>query len=103
MLESLFNKVAGMTPILKNIFQQLLFYGTRITATTVNISNVYLWFKFKRLRRIKSDISFSLKSLSSVLFSFSMFFYVFLSFASFFLFAANKKDSFNLFKRFSPH
>ena len=46
-------------------------------------------------QRVESGISFSLKSLSLLLFSFSMFF-VFLSFVSFFLVAAHKKDSFKL-------
>ena len=73
MLESLFNKVAGLTPILKNIFQRLLLHCTRtthcyhgvirftftffliITTTTVNISDVCFWFKLKRLQRIRSS------------------------------------------------
>ena len=73
MLESLFNKVAGLTPILKSIFQRLLLCCTRtthcyhgvirftftffliITTTTVNISNVCFWFKLKRLQRIRSS------------------------------------------------
>ena len=72
MLESLFNKVAGQTPILKNIFQQLVLHCTCTThcyngvihftftffliiaATTVNIS-VCFWFKLKRLQRIRSS------------------------------------------------
>ena len=66
-----------------------------ITATTVNISNVCFWFKFKRLQRVKSGIPFSLKSLSSVLFSLFMFLSVVLSFFSIFVVAANKKDSFH--------
>ena len=73
MLESLFNKVTGLTPILKNIFQRLLLHCTRTThcyhgvirftftffliiiTTTVNISNVCFWFKLKRLQRIRSS------------------------------------------------
>ena len=70
-LESLFNKVSGLAPILKNICQRLLLHCTRtapltitypfyfifstfliITATTVNISDVCFSFKFKRLQRI---------------------------------------------------
>ena len=48
-----------------------------ITATTDNISDVCFWFKFKMLQKIgKSDISFSLKSLPSLLFSFSTFFFI---------------------------
>ena len=66
-----------------------------ITATTFNISNVCFWFKFKRLQRVKSGIPFSLKSLSSVLFSLFMFLSVVLSFFSIFVVAANKKDSFH--------
>ena len=72
-MESLFNKVAGLTPILKNIFQRLLLHCTRtthcyhgvirftftffliITTTTVNISDVCFWFKLKRLQRIRSS------------------------------------------------
>ena len=73
MLESLFNKVTGLTPILKNIFQRVLLHCTRtthyyhgvirftftffliITTTTVNISSVCFWFKLKRLQRIRSS------------------------------------------------
>ena len=73
MLESLFNKVAGLTLILKNIFQRLLLHYTRtthcyhgvirftftffliITTTIVNISNVCFLFKLKRLQRIRSS------------------------------------------------
>ena len=48
-----------------------------ITATTDNISDVCFWFKFKMLQKIgKSDISFSLKSLPLLLFSFSTFFFI---------------------------
>ena len=72
-----------------------------ITATT---DNVCFWFKFKRLQRTKSGVSFSLKSLSLVLLSFFMFFFsVFLSFFSIFVVAANKKDFFNWLKCFCPH
>ena len=48
---------------------------------TVNISDVCFWFKFKAFKWFKSGIFFSLKSLSSVLFSFPM---LFLSFSGFF-------------------
>ena len=43
-----------------------------LLLTTVNISDVCFW--FKSFKEFKSDISFSLKPLSSVLFSFFMFF-----------------------------
>ena len=73
MLESLFNKVAGLAPILKNIFQRLLLHCTRtthcyhgvirftftffliITTNTFNISDVCFRFKLKRLQRIRSS------------------------------------------------
>ena len=45
-----------------------------ITATTVNISDVCFWFKSKGFKKFKSGISFSLKSISSLLISFYMFF-----------------------------
>ena len=72
-LESLLNKVAGLTAILKNICQRLLLHCTHTshcylsvllyiqyliphhhsyTLTTVNISDACFWFKFKRLQRI---------------------------------------------------
>ena len=65
--------IAGLTPILKNIFQRLLlrctctthFYHGVIrftftfflilTTTTVNISNTCFWFKLKMLQRIRSS------------------------------------------------
>ena len=87
-LESPFNKVAGLTPILKKICQQLLLHYNRttqypfyfifsafflITATTVNISDVCFGSNSKGFKEFKSGISFSLKSLSLLLL-FSMFF-----------------------------
>ena len=50
---------------------------------TVNISDVCFWFRFKGFKWFKSGISFSLKSLSLVLFSFPM---LFLSFSVLFYF-----------------
>ena len=63
---------------------------------TVNISDVCFWFKFKGFKWFKSGISFSLKSLSSVLFSFPMLFLCFSVLFSFFLAAVHKKNSFKL-------
>ena len=45
-----------------------------ITATTINISDVWLSFKFKRFQRIWIWYLIFTKSLPSVLFSFSIFF-----------------------------
>ena len=105
------------TPILKNICQRLLLYcirPTRCYLFTLSIPssssslllllitlriNIKLMFVFdsdsKDFKEFKSSISFSLNSLLLVSFSFSMF-SVFFSFVSFFLVAANKKDSFKL-------
>ena len=73
MLEPIFNKVEGLTPILKSIFQRLLLHCTctthcyhgvirfaftfflMITTATVKISHVCFWFKLKRLLRIRSS------------------------------------------------
>ena len=116
-LESLFNKVAGLTPILKNICQRLLLHCTfalhshhslliirftlysapsssSLLLLTVNISDVCFDSNSKGFKEFKSGISFSLKSLSCLLFSFSMFFSIFLNFVSFLLVTAEKKDSF---------
>ena len=73
MFESLFNKVAWLTPILKKILQRLLLHCTCtthcyhgvirftftffliISTTTVNISDVCFGFKLKRPQRIRSS------------------------------------------------
>ena len=63
---------------------------------TVNISNVCFWFKFKRLQRIlKSYLIFTEVTFIGGIFLFLVF-SVFLSFVSFFLVAANKKNSIKL-------
>ena len=89
MSESLFNKVAGLTPILKNICQRLLLHCTHttqypfyfifsafflISATTVKISDVCFSFTFKRNQSIWIWYLIFNKSLPLVLFPFSMFF-----------------------------
>ena len=69
-LESLFNKVAGLTPVLKNICQRLLLHYTRTAHCYLsvllyiqpllphhnfyycNISDVCFWFKWKKFQRI---------------------------------------------------
>ena len=63
--------------------QHLLPPITPTTVNTVNISYVCFWFKFITFQNIKSGISFSLKSLSSLCFfpcflSFSVLFYLLL-------------------------
>ena len=65
-----------------------------LVQTTVNISVFSA--NSKGFKEFESGISFSLKSLSSVLFSFPKFFLSFTGFVSFFLVAAHKKDSFKL-------
>ena len=114
MLESRFNKVADLTPILKNICQRLLLYCTCTTrcylfvllyirhllcliiTTIVNISDVCFWFQLKRLLKISVwYLIFTEVTFIGVIFFFHVF-SAFLSFVSFFLVAANKNDSFML-------
>ena len=66
-----------------------------ITATTVNISDVCLSFKFKSFKLFESGISFSLSHFHRFYFLFPCF-SVFLSFVPFFLVAANKNNYFKL-------
>ena len=121
-LESLFNKVAGLTPILKNICQRLLLYCTQTTHCYLPILLYiqhllpyhhwyycyYVCFFFcsnsESFKEFKSGISFSLKSLSSVLFSFSMFFLSFSVLFHFFLSLLIKKIllSWEMIKMFLP-
>ena len=47
MLESLFNKVSGLTPILKNIYQRLLLHCTRTAHCFLSIL-LYALFLYKQ-------------------------------------------------------
>ena len=100
MVESLFNKVAGLTPILKNIYQRMLLYSACITRcftlysapssfSSLPLLLISLMFLFgsnsKGFKEFKSGISFSLKSLSLVLFYFFIFFLSFSVLFHFFL------------------
>ena len=84
MLEPLFIKFAGLTPVLKNICRLLVLYCTRTTRCYLSIL-LYIQFvclylyvclslKFKRFQRIWIRYLIFTKSLLSVLFAFSMFF-----------------------------
>ena len=84
MLEPLFIKFAGLTPVLKNICRLLVLYCTRTTRCYLSVL-LYIQFvclylyvclslKFKRFQRIWIRYLIFTKSLLSVLFAFSMFF-----------------------------
>ena len=75
MLESLFNKVAGLTPILKNISQRLLLHCTRITRCYLSVLLYIQQLPLQRLFLVQiliSEVNFI-----DVIF----FFHVFLSFS----------------------
>ena len=109
LLEFLFKRPAGLTPILKNMCQRLLLCCTRTTRCYLSvlllllISPMFNWFKFKRLQRVWIlFLIFNEGTFISVIFFFHVC-SVFLSLASIFLVAANKKDSFNWLKCFCQH
>ena len=80
LLEFLFKKPAGLTPILKNMCQRLLLCCTRTTRCYLSVLLLLLispMFNFgsnsKGFKESEFYFSFSVKALSSVLFPFSMF------------------------------
>ena len=106
-LKSLFNKVAGLTPSLKNICQRLVLHHSlllirftlysALSSSSLLLLDVWFWFKFKRLQRIEIwYLIFIEASLSLLSFSFYKFFLSFKGFVSFFLVVAHKKDYFKL-------
>ena len=108
-MESLFNKVASLTPILKNICQQLLLHYSRTSHCYLSVLlyiqhllphiTTYLCLFFVQIQKASKNLNlvpvFTKVTFIGVIF-FLHIFSVFLSFISFFLVAAHKKDSFKL-------